>query len=729
MITRQIIFTLLFFFLPAYLISQCPLGDVTLSSQAEVNSFVTNFPTCDTIQGIFVIGYQDGTNTSDITDLSALGNLIAVKGNFYIRNNPNLTSITGLDALTAAGVSDFNSNTGVLFTIDNNSNLTSLSGLSNLNHVNGIFTINQNHSLTDLSGLEKLESLLYEDTVGQLLILQNDDLENLKGLDNLKEIYLISVRNNGSLTSLTGLESLEILPNLDIQNNENLTSIASLNHPVEITEFVSIANNLQLAVCNVEAICHYFTGNGDGLLDNNAEGCNGFQQVDCDGFGLSGTIFYDYNQNKIKDSFEGSPFTQMVNIQPDNVNVNPNSNGKYFLLGMEGTNYVLDWVDDPDWTLTTDFQNYSVTYTAGQAANKNNNFGLFPAFTSNDFSISIAAGQSRCDTEVAFQLRFQNQGTFIEDGMVEVAFDELYEFVSSSITPVSVDLVNRMIAFEFENLYPFAVIDVEIIFLMPDASEIGETALLQAALFREENGVLVAAAAYDHHSIMGCSFDPNDKLVLPIGAGEDHFTLKNEQLRYTLRFQNEGNLDAINVEIRDTLDTNLDWSTLKIMNSSHDVFTSFKDDGALSFYFQNIHLPPATLNDAGSQGFVSYEISPKAGLPDFTVIENTGFIYFDNNPPIVTNTTWNTLVDMFPTSTKELAAHSISIHPNPTSNIIFIENPDGIQIDQALLYNQLGQLVLSSQQNQIDVGHLPAGLYMLKVKLEKLSWMGKLVIE
>ena len=54
-------------------------------------------------------------------------------------------------------------------------------------------------------------------------------------------------------------------------------------------------------------------------------------------------------------------------------------------------------------------------------------------------------------------------------------------------------------------------------------------------------------------------------------------------------------------------------------------------------------LPDSTCCEEDSHGLVSYLIRPLPDLDPGTVIENTAYIYFDNNPPIITNTTWNTI--------------------------------------------------------------------------------------
>ena len=61
-------------------------------------------------------------------------------------------------------------------------------------------------------------------------------------------------------------------------------------------------------------------------------------------------------------------------------------------------------------------------------------------------------------------------------------------------------------------------------------------------------------------------------------------------------------------------------------------------------------LPPDTTNHIG-EGHVSYVIQPAAGVPTGTVITNDASVVFDNNDPINTNPTTNTVDAVPPTST------------------------------------------------------------------------------
>jgi len=72
----------------------CLPGTTYFSSQAEVDSFQTNYPGCTQIEGKIVI------NGNDITNLNGFSNITSIGGFLYITTVSSLTNLTGLDALT-----------------------------------------------------------------------------------------------------------------------------------------------------------------------------------------------------------------------------------------------------------------------------------------------------------------------------------------------------------------------------------------------------------------------------------------------------------------------------------------------------------------------------------------------------------------------------------------------------------------------------------------------------
>jgi Secretion system C-terminal sorting domain len=140
------------------------------------------------------------------------------------------------------------------------------------------------------------------------------------------------------------------------------------------------------------------------------------------------------------------------------------------------------------------------------------------------------------------------------------------------------------------------------------------------------------------------SYDPNDKSVFPSGALAQGFlpASSNEPLSYQVRFQNTGTAPAANVIIADTLDSDLDISTLQIIGTSHAMVLDIVGNNILKFKFLGIILPDSTTDEPGSHGYVRYSIKRKAGTSPTAQINNTAHIYFDYNPAVVTNTVTNT---------------------------------------------------------------------------------------
>ena len=146
------------------------------------------------------------------------------------------------------------------------------------------------------------------------------------------------------------------------------------------------------------------------------------------------------------------------------------------------------------------------------------------------------------------------------------------------------------------------------------------------------------------------SYDPNDKLVTPVGRTSEHYTPTNTALKYKIRFQNTGTDVAYRVVVVDTLSEHLDLGTLQVGAASHAhrFEVSGKGQPVLTWTFDNIMLPDSTADEPGSHGYIQFSIKPKADLPEKTVVVNSADIFFDFNSPIRTNVTVNRIYDMPP---------------------------------------------------------------------------------
>ncbi len=142
------------------------------------------------------------------------------------------------------------------------------------------------------------------------------------------------------------------------------------------------------------------------------------------------------------------------------------------------------------------------------------------------------------------------------------------------------------------------------------------------------------------------AYDPNFKEVSPRGVGAPgYISVNDSEMRYMVHFQNTGSYYAENIVVIDTLDRNLDITTLHPVYGSHPYTVEMNDSGVVKFKFDHIHLPDWTTNTAASNGMFTYNIKTRRGLTNGAQIRNRASIYFDFNAPILTNSTLNTIFD------------------------------------------------------------------------------------
>ncbi|HPI08877.1 MAG TPA: hypothetical protein PLM41_20930, partial [Saprospiraceae bacterium] len=130
--------------------------------------------------------------------------------------------------------------------------INNLNGLSELTHVSGRLVIVTNQFLVTLDGLNNLTS------VGGLQIVANQSLYNLAGLDNLSFV-------GGEMT---------------IVENQNLQSLIGLDHAISGIGFLNIIDNPQLLSCSVQSVCDYLGGSNSVNICCNGFECNDEAQVE-----------------------------------------------------------------------------------------------------------------------------------------------------------------------------------------------------------------------------------------------------------------------------------------------------------------------------------------------------------------------------------------------------------------------------------------------------------------
>jgi uncharacterized repeat protein (TIGR01451 family) len=378
----------------------------------------------------------------------------------------------------------------------------------------------------------------------------------------------------------------------------------------------------------------------------------------------NGIVFFDVNQNGIQDNGEQGIGNQKVSIYPSNQLTTTHTQGNFHFTEERDTIYAIDWINDENWTLTTERASIDV-----QLPNNNPNpiaFGLFTQNTIHHLQPSITSLSSRCNNTVPFYFIIANEGTAIENAKAELIIEDNATIVNYQ--PSNLVVNGNRVTWDLNNLWPGNKQQASMNMAIPMPEFVGDSIKMTLNVYTVAlDGTYTDTFTYRYASVISCAYDPNDKQVVPNGIDEPHYTLIDQRLYYTVRFQNVGNDYAYDVEVVDVLDANLDLSTLTIVSTSHTMRTKIEPETQkVQFIFEDIMLPDSARDEAGSHGYILYHIKPLANTVPYTRVENTAEIFFDQNPAIVTNTTYNTLVDVIPDSLAPtaLCADTVTVYLN-----------------------------------------------------------------
>lgn len=313
---------------------------------------------------------------------------------------------------------------------------------------------------------------------------------------------------------------------------------------------------------------------------------------------------------------------------------------------------------------------------------------------------------------------FYNNTCQVQSGFVDVTIDPLTTFITNTGTPPN--LVNgNVLTWNFSNINntngwsALSILIGQIIFETSASVNIGDMLCFETDIFPVAGDNNPADNENAKCYPVVASFDPNMKEVSPAGNGPEGFIDSDLSMTYTIHFQNTGTAPAQNVYILDTLDADLDLSTLQIIAASHDMNLYAATNGVLKFDFPNIQLPDSSTNEPLSHGHVMYKIDQKSSLFPGTEIKNTAHIFFDYNEAVITNTTLNTI--SYPDGFSETEIDALKLYPNPTDGKInFTGTLSG---EKFAIYDLTGKMIYSGtiSLNQMDVSFLKNGMYLLEV--------------
>lgn len=442
---------------------------------------------------------------------------------------------------------------------------------------------------------------------------------------------------------------------------------------------------------------------------------------------IRGKIYLDKNKNKIKDLNETYLSNQKISLNNGEKYSYTNQFGEFTIEADTGKYHSIKYMPSGHYQANKD-----TTFNFYLSSNNVTllDIGIYAPDTSIYIS-NIATQNGRCSQESTLWLNYNNLGTTTDNAKLEIQIDK--DIVVKSSFPAYDSLKNNKLYYTLNQFSAGTDRQIKLIVQNPDFTRMGDTLIYTSKL--------IANSKVFNETLkrrITCSYDPNIKEVNPAPIGQENYTLKNQTLKYTIHFQNTGNDTAYNVMIKDSISKKLDYNTLQITGSSHTVSTTLDTlSGLTQFTFYNIMLADSNTNEKASHGFVSYIIKPKANLPEQTLIKNTAYIYFDYNPAVVTNTTFNNLVSSLPNITgldEKVNNLGATIIPHPLSQTSSIKFNNSQSLATIEIFDLTSQLISTKETTEnefiLNRKDFPSsGLYIYQIKTGNEIISGKLMVE
>ena len=542
--------------------------------------------------------------------------------------------------------------------------------------------------------------------------LQMKDIE-LQNNELYMSGYVDSVYNNG-----TGFVHNGLVLRLD----ENLQVINDYKYPV----FSGIISNgfFSSLTSNSERLALYSRGNCPAIAASipnfNHEAFVSRFKINSNE--IKGRAFKDFNQNGIYDLGD-------VPIQGSVISVTPSAN--MAVTFPDGTYTIL--VDSGQYTL--ELESVPSYYTKAPASvtltfNGNNlvdstDLTLIPVPGQHDIKVDlIEEAPVVVNSIVKHKIIVTNEGTFTEDGTVKL-FPLSYSLpIQNLVTTPSMSQQPTNLEYGFTGLLPGQQFEIIVEYTIGPGflSIIGENSNTTAEVSINNTDVnLLNNSATLTRPILA-SYDPNIKLVNKPDSLFLHTLSTFDYLTYTIHFQNEGNYHATHVRIEDKISDMFDILTLQVIDASHQLYTEINQDKAI-FNFDSIMLPHAAADNMASRGYVTFKLKKPQNLAVSDEILNRAFIYFDQNPPIITGYAKNLIVESLASISNDDLAIKTRVVPNPFTNFLqvnFTENMSG----EIEIYNLKGQIIkkqsfINAFEIQLDTEDIQSGIYFMSIIIDK----------
>ncbi len=316
--------------------------------------------------------------------------------------------------------------------------------------------------------------------------------------------------------------------------------------------------------------------------------------------GIKLTAFIDDNTNGIQDETEVNFTLGHFNyeINSDGVVHNLYTSPNYLYGSNPTTSYHLTYTIDPQYTsnYTCALSYPTVTIATGSGISTYN-FPIIATAPYEDLSVDLLSYNTPPNPGFEFEnyiIYTNNSNQTIASGTVTFTNDSAVSVIGEPGT---------IHTYPFTDLLPFEsrVISVRLETPTIPTVALGQLVTNTAAITLTTGDInpLNNTAAITQ-TIVG-SWDPNDKTENHGGRILHSGFTSNDYLTYTIRFENTGTANAINIKIKDILDEKLEPSSIKMVGASAN-YSLERIGTHLAWTFAGIDLPPSTDDSTTGNG-------------------------------------------------------------------------------------------------------------------------------
>jgi len=597
--------------------------------------------------------------------------------------------------------------------------------LSTINHIKRLcLTIPSNHILSDgLFGIEILpENLVYIKfdriiTYYEMKFPSTVRTVHYEGYEDSKYIKNHPLSLDTFIVTNTGSVTLPPLP-------PDLKYLRLFNHP-KLTCLPSLPNTLrkfdrdQLGVQCLPNETPWVKASEEWPLCTDASKiCNTLNQML-----ISGTAYIDVNQNNIIDTED--IIAEDIVVKANGEYSSTFKDGKYHLIIHEPGTYSLELSANYDNVLEIFPTKPQATVNAAQP-NDTINF-LIRIKPEIDLEIIGTNSVARPGMRTHLSVFLKNRNILpAQNSIVKILAPSAW--VKDNISPAGYIIANDTIIWNNISVSSLGSEHFSLSGTLPATATILGDPYQYEMWVENEGDIATNNNYYKITDTIRGSYDPNDKIV-------NHSTLTPElsnskELIYTIRFQNTGTDTAFKVVVIDTITGNLDPASIRVIGASHDYTWDYTGQGIATFIFENILLPDSNVNEPESHGFITLALKPTKNLAAGDSIYNRAGIYFDFNEPIITNHANTKIAISTPVYTN--TSTPLSIYPNPAKSQVHIKW--SVTEPAILRLSDISGKIIRTEKlingmTDINIDHLPKGLYIIQLQAGQNLATGKLVVQ